>query len=39
MLGHTETPDALSKRFVARQGAPGFYVQAKMQAHKLAAVG
>jgi chemotaxis protein methyltransferase CheR len=39
VLGHTETPDALDKRFVARQGAQCFYARAKVQAHKLAAVG
>jgi chemotaxis protein methyltransferase CheR len=39
ILGHTETPDALAKSFVAVEGAPGFFGHARLHAHRLAAVG
>jgi chemotaxis protein methyltransferase CheR len=39
MLGHAETPDALSKTFAQIDQASNIYVRAKAQTHKLAAVG
>lgn len=39
LLGHTETPDILPKAFVRLAHAPDFYVRARQQAPKLAAVG
>jgi chemotaxis protein methyltransferase CheR len=39
LLGHTETPDVLPRTFVRLEHAPDFYVHARQQVAKFAAVG